>query len=162
MRSHLISLALAVFTATALAEDKEITVKVGGETELKLTVPKEVEVTTKGGETTIHSQGLWIYLWRPAGAKTVAEVVPHVGDVIKGQFVKYVVESTDSIKVAGHEAKHLKGKGEEADDNDPGTADVVIFSEGKNVFVACVHGERDEAAKERPALLRALESIKAP
>ena len=160
MRLPSICLALALLTASALAEDKEITVKVGGEAELKMSVPKDAEVTIKGAETTIHSKGLWIYLWRPAGAKTVADVVPHVGEVIKGQFVKYAVESTESLNVAGHEAKHLKGTGEEADDNDPGTADVVIFTDGKNVFAACVHGERDEAAKERPALLKALESIK--
>jgi hypothetical protein len=162
MRPHLILFALALATTAAVADDKATAVPIGGEAPLTLTIPQGAEVTTKGRETTIHGKGFWIYLWRTPGAKSIAEVVPHVGDVIKGQFLKYVVESSESIKVAGREARHLMGKGEEADDNDPGTADVVVFTDGQNVFTACVHGERDEAAKERPVLLKVLESVKAP
>ena len=54
------------------------------------------------------------------------------------------------------------GKGAEADDGDPGAAEVVIFTVGKHVFVACVHGEKNEAAKRSPYMLALLKSAKAP
>jgi hypothetical protein len=162
MRTNLLCLALALLSTAAFAEDKEITVKADGKPALKLAVPKEAEVAEKGGKTTVQTKTLRIYLWRVQSAKSVSEVIPQVGDVIKSEFVKYAVGASEPIKIAGNEARHLKGKGEEADDNDPGTADVVIFSVGKNVFAACVHGEKDEAAKERPDFLKVLESAKAP
>ncbi len=162
MRTFLLSFGICFLTAAAFAETKDITVDAGGKPALKLSIPKEAEVATKGEKTTIRTKTLRIYLWSLPDAKDVAGVVPKVGDVIKSEFVKYTVGSTDTIKVAGHEAKHLTGKGEEEDDNDPGTADVVIFTTGKQVFAACVHGERDEAAKERPDFLKVLESAKAP
>jgi hypothetical protein len=162
MRTHLISLTLALLATSAFAENKEITVDADGKPAFKMSIPKAAEVATKGEKTTIQTPDLRVYLWHVPSAKSVADVVSHIGDVIKGEFVQYVVQSNDPIKLAGHEARHLKGKGEEADDNDPGTADVVIFTDGKAVFVACVHGERDEAAKERPDFLKALESIEVP
>jgi hypothetical protein len=162
MRTLCIALGLSFFTSAVFAETKEITVEAGGKPALKLSVPKEAEVATKGEKTTIQTKTLRIYLWNLPAAKSVAGVVPKADEVIKSEFVKYAVASTETIKVAGHEATHLKGKGEEADDNDPGTADVVIFTNGKQVFAACVHGERDEAAKERPEFLKVLESAKAP
>ena len=159
MKILLSMLALALLTAAGFADNKEITISAGDKPALKLNIPKEAEVTTKGEKTTIQTKELRIYLWRVPAAKTVADVIPHVGDVIKSEFLQYVIGSTETIKVAGNEAKHLKGKGEEADDNDPGTADVVIFTAGGNVFAACVHGEREEAAKERPDFLKVIESI---
>jgi hypothetical protein len=160
MKLHLACLTLALLTTAALADTKDITIAADGKPALKASVPKEAAVSTKGDETTIQTKGLIIYIWHVPGAKSVEDALPKVGEVIKHEFVKYAIASTESMKVAGHEAKHLEGKGEEGDDNDPGTADVVVFTDGKNVFVACVHGERDEAAKERPGLLKVLESIK--
>jgi len=160
MRIQLIGLSLALLSASAFAADKEITVEAGGKPALKLSVPAEAEVAAKGDETTIKTPSLRIYLWHVKSAKTVADAEAHVNDIIKSEFVNYKIGETKSIKVGGHEAKHITGKGEEADDNDPGTADVVIFTEGKNVFAACVHGEKDEASKERPGLMKVLESAK--
>jgi hypothetical protein len=160
MRTTLTALALVLISSAAVfAEDKEITVT-AGDASLKLTVPKDTEVTKKKDRTILHAKGLFIYLWEVPGAKTVAEAAPQAGKIIKSEFVEFAAGETKIINVAGHEAKHLMGKGEEADDNDPGTADVVIFTDGKHVFAACVHGEKDEAAKERPELLKVLKSIK--
>jgi len=159
MRISLIALALVLIGSAAFAEDKEITVS-AGDASLKMTVPKDTEVTKKTGRTILHAKGLWIYLWEVAGAKTVADAVPQAGKIIKSEFVEFAVGETKTIEVAGHEAKHLTGKGAEADDNDPGSADVVIFTDGKHVFAACVHGEKDEAAKERPEFLKVLKSVK--
>ena len=162
MRIHLSFVALAFFSASAFAEDKEITLNAGGKAAVKYSVPKEAGVTTKGDKTSIQSNKLWIYLWHIPKAKTVAEVIPQVASVIKSEFTDFVLGETKTLPVAGHEAKHLMGKGAEADDGDPGTADVVIFTDGKNVFAACVHGEKDEAAKERPDLMKLLKSAKIP
>ncbi|MEP6668591.1 MAG: hypothetical protein ABJF10_05525 [Chthoniobacter sp.] len=159
MRTSLIALALVLVGSAAFAEDKEITVT-AGEASLKMTVPKDTEVTKKTGRTILHAKGLWIYLWEVTGAKTVADAVPQAAKIIKSEFVEFAVGETKTIQVAGHEAKHLTGKGAEADDNDPGSADVVIFTDGKHVFAACVHGEKDEAAKERPEFLKVLKTVK--
>jgi hypothetical protein len=162
MRTYLTSLVLALLSLTVFAEDKEITISSGNAPVLKLTVPQEAKVTTKGEKTSIEAKNLWIYLWQIKSAKSVSEVIPHVGEVIKSEFTDFAVGETKTISVAGREAKHLMGKGAEADDGDPGTADVVIFTDGKNVFAACVHGEKTEAARERPDLLKVLKSAKAP
>ena len=160
MRPSLLALALVLLGSVAVfAEDKEITVPLG-DAALKLTVPKDTEVTKKKDRTILHAKGFFIYLWDVPGAKTVAEAQPQAGKIIKSEFVEFAASETKDIKVAGHDAKHLMGKGEEADDNDPGSADVVLFTDGKHVFAACVHGEKDEAAKERPELLKALKTIK--
>lgn len=161
MRTYLAALALVLLGSAAFAEDKEVTVN-AGEGSLKMTVPKDTEVTKKTGRTILHATApkFWIYLFEVPGAKTVAEAVPNAPKIIKSEFVEFAPSETKDIKVAGHDAKHLIGKGAEADDNDPGTADVVIFTDGKRVFAALVHGEKDEAAKERPELLKVLKSVK--
>lgn len=159
MRLALIALTTALLTSAVFAENKEITIEAGGK--LTASVPKDAEVKTKGDKTSIRAKDLRIYVWGVPNAKSVEAAVPHVADIIKSEFVKYEVKSTDSLKVLGHEAKHVTGKGEEEDDNDPGTADVVIFTDGKHVYAACVHGEGDEAAKERPEFLKVLKSLKA-
>ena len=45
---------------------------------------------------------------------------------------------------------------------DPGAAEVVIFTVGKHVFAACVHGEKNEAAQRRPEMLALLKTAKTP
>lgn len=162
MRTSLLALSLALLTTTVFAENKEIEIRAEGKEAFKLSVEKDAKITVKGEKTTIQAPHHQIYVWQVPGAKSVDAVVARAGEVIKSEFVKYAVKSNDAIKVVGHEARHLKGTGEEADDNDPGTAEVVIFAEGQNVFAACVHGERDEAARQRPELLKVLGTIKAP
>jgi hypothetical protein len=159
MRTSLTTFALLLIGSAAFAEDKEISAQVG-DASLKMTVPKDTEVTKKTGRTILHANKVWIYLWDVAEAKTVADAVPMVAKIIKSEFTDFAVGETKTITVAGHEAKHLTGKGAEADDGDPGSADVVIFTDGKHVFAACVHGEKDEAAKERPDLLKVLKTLK--
>jgi hypothetical protein len=159
MRTYLTGLVFILLGTMAFAEDKDITVT-AGDASLKMSVPKDTEVTKKKERTILHAKGLWIYLWEVPGARSVADAVPQVGKIIKSEFTDFAAGETKDIKVAGHDAKHLTGKGAEADDGDPGSADVVIFTDGKHVFAACVHGEKDEAAKERPEFLKVLKSVK--
>ncbi|MDR3405785.1 MAG: hypothetical protein P4L99_25090 [Chthoniobacter sp.] len=159
MRTSLIALALILIGSAAFAEDKEITVSVG-DASLKMTVPKDTEVTKKTGRTILHAKGLWIYLWEIPGATTVTDPVALVSKIIKSEFTDFVTGETKTISVAGRDAKYLIGKGAEADDGDPGGAEVVFFTDGKHVFAACVHGEKNEAAKESPEFLKVLKTVK--
>lgn len=160
MRILLLSIIAATLTFQARAAEKDLTVKVEGKPAFHMNVPEDAQIRVDGPKTTVLGKKTQIYIWELPKAKSVADVVPNVGDVIKTEFVKFTVKSTNTVKVAGHEAKQIRGTGEEADDNDPGSAEVVIFTAGKHVFAACVHGEHDAAAVQSPELLKALGSIK--
>ena len=93
-------------------------------------------------------------------AKTVAEALAGLNDLIKGEVLKFTATRTEAITIAGAEAKHLMGRGIEADDEEPATVDVVVFTVGKAVLVACVHGEGDTAVRQRQPMLEALKTVK--
>jgi len=162
MRTALTLLALALFHLTAFAEIQEITIPAGNAPALKLEIPKDAKATTKGDKTSILLKDAWVYLWSVPTAKTIAEAVPQTATIIKSEFTDFKLTETKHLTVVGNDADHLFGKGLEADDGDPGAAEVVIFIVGKHVFVACVHGENEAAAKTRPEMLAILKSAKAP
>ena len=162
MRFFMFALAVVLSAATALAEEKNVSIPVGGTPVLTLDVPKSAEVTTTKGKTVIDSKKLTMYVWVVPNAKQVADGVAHVGEVINDEFRNLAVDTTKTITVAGSDAKHLMGRGNEADDGDSGPADVVVFAAGGHVFVACVHGEGTQAARERDAMLGVLKTAKAP
>ncbi len=162
MRIYLIGLASLLFTFNALAEDKALTITVKNVDAVKLSVPEDAKISNKAEKTTIETKTLWLYIWPVAGAKTVDEAIPKIGEVIKGEFCDFAAQSTESISLVGGAAKHLEGRGTEADDGDPGTAEVVVFAVSGNVFAACVHGEGDHAALERAQMLAVLQTAKAP
>jgi hypothetical protein len=66
------------------------------------------------------------------------------------------------VDIAGAPAKHIIGPGNEADDGDPGNAEVVLFVVGGRVFAGCVHGEFDDASRARPAMMAVLQTAHAP
>jgi hypothetical protein len=162
MRQYLVILSLALLNLTALAENKVATIEAGNSPVLKLEVPKDAKVTTKGAKTTLLLKETYAYIWHVPGAHSIADAVPQVPTIIKSEFTNFKVGDSKHLKVAGQDADHLFGKGEEADDGDPGAAEVVVFSVGKQVFVGCVHGEKDEAAKRSPSLLAVLKTVQVP
>ena len=95
-------------------------------------------------------------------AKTVADAIAGLDDVLKGEVLKFTATSTEAIAIAGFEGKHLMGTGIEADDEVPATVDVVVFKVGKTVLVSCVHGEGDSAVRQRQPMLNALKTVKTP
>jgi len=155
-------LTLAVLHVTAFGEDQVITITAGNAPALKLEIPKDAKATTKGTKTAFLLTTAWVYVWSVPSAKTIAEAVPQAATIIKSEFTDFVLTDTKHLTVAGHDADHLFGKGAEADDGDPGAAEVVIFTVGKHVFAACVHGEKNEAAQRRPEMLTLLKTAKAP
>ena len=124
------------------------------------TVPGDWKVMTKEGKTVINGKGWTGYLWVVPDSDSVEKALPKVGKVIEGEFKDFVVEKTEKVTVAGADAKELSGKGTEADDGDPGTADVVVFAMGKSVLVSCVHGEDQAGPQERPFMLVFLKTAK--
>lgn len=162
MRPPHLVLTLLFLASAAVAQNQSVTLEAGGRPALKLSMPSDAKISVTGDKTALVGAHLQIYVWALPEAKTVAEVVPQAGEVIKTEFVKLAVTGKETLQVLGHEATDLKGTGEEADDNDPGTAEVVIFTDGERVFAACVHGEKDAAAKQHPEFLKVLESLQKP
>ena len=157
-----LSFALLLVASVAVAEEKNVTISNDGTAVATLSVPAAAKVTSNAEKTVVDTKDLTLYVWVVPKAKTVDEVVPQAGEVIKSEVKSLVVQRTDTISVAGADAKHLMGTGKEADDGDPATADVVVFIVGKTVLAACVHGEGETAPHQRPAMLAILKTAKAP
>ena len=94
--------------------------------------------------------------------ETADAALPLVADTIKGDVLQFQPGQTNTLTVAGAPALHLIGSGVEADDGDPSTADVVVFAVGGHAFVACVHGEHNDASREREPMLTTLQTAKQP
>ncbi len=159
MRNTII-LVILFISLQAFAEDKQAKVTIGSVPALNMSVPQEAKISQSGAMTKVETKNLWIYLWEVPQAKSVTDAVAQVETIIKGEFINFKITETKDLQVADHPAKHLFGKGAEADDGDTGTAEVVIFTDGTHVFAACVHGEDDAAAKESARFLSVLKSIK--
>ncbi len=151
----------AIALAAEDKNDKTVSIPPGKSPAVTLTVPKTAKVTTDKGKTTIDTNKFNLYLWATK-AKTVDNAVKNVARTVKSEVVNLKIDETKKIKVGGADAKHLIAKSNEADDNDPGTTDIVVFTSGGKVIVACIHGENDYASKHRQEMLDMLGTAKAP
>ena len=158
----ILTLTLCLLSTALFADSKLITISNQSQPAIQIAIPSDASVTSKGLKTSIESadRSLRIYLWLIPSTPSIDSLLPKIASLIKSEFLEWTPQSTSILSVAGHPAKYLKGNGEEADDNDPGAAEVAIFTDGKNSFVACVHGEKDHAAKQHARFLQILESIK--
>lgn len=162
MRTMIIATAVLITgAAVALADDKTVSFPPGSDAVVTLTVPQAAKVTTDNGKTTIDTNKFNLYLWLAPKAKTVDEAASGVGEIIKSEAVNLKIQETKTINLAGAAAKHIMAKSNEADDNDPGTTDIVVFTAGGKVIVACIHGENDFATRNRQAMLDTLGTAKA-
>jgi hypothetical protein len=124
------------------AEGKTWVMQSGGADVLKLTAPAGVKC--RSGDGSLHfiaPQQYEVEFWVVPGAKTVDEAVGRVSSQIVSDFKDFKPKQNTDLTVAGSPAKRLVGKGHEADDGDPGEADVIVFKVGDHVFIACNHGE---------------------
>ncbi len=144
------------------SEGTSATLSVDGRPALVLKVPAAAKVTTTNGYLHLQATNLTLYVWAVPKAKTVNDAIPGVAEVIKSEFVKFKTASIMDMVVAGVPAKHVIGSGNEADDGDPGNAEVVLFATGGRVFAGCVHGEADDASKARAAMMAVLQTAQAP
>jgi hypothetical protein len=166
MRNMIIAIAV-LFTGTPAvaqqgAAEKMVSIPPGRNAALSLTVPKTAKVTTDDGKTTIDTNKCNVYLWLAPKAKTVDEAVATIGEIIKSEVKDVKIEESKTIKVAGAAAKQLMAKSVEADDGDPGTSAIVVFTAGGKVVVACVHGEGEAASRQRQPMLDILATAKTP
>jgi hypothetical protein len=102
-----------------------------------------------------------VFVWPLADTATVTAAMPKVSALIVGEVKNFKVTSQEDLTIAGSPAKHLVGTGVEADDGDPSNAEVYLFTVGRQVYLACVHGEGADAATLRPTVIKVLNTAKA-
>ncbi|MBI1826161.1 MAG: hypothetical protein HY287_04160 [Planctomycetes bacterium] len=117
----------------------------GGRDVLRLSVSSDTKCKSKDAALDLVSREQHIYIWMVKRAKTVADAVGRVPQEIKDEFKDFKATQTIDIKLAAAPAKYLVGLGTEADDGDPGHAEVIVFKAGDNVFLVCVHGEHADS-----------------
>jgi hypothetical protein len=135
----------------------------GGRQVLRLTAPAEARCELANGSFDMRSRDGYVNIWLVRGAKSIDEGVQRIGETIVSEFKEFKPVNTTSIPLTadrgiggGGSAARVMGTGVEADDNDPGKADVIVFQKGGKVFIACTHGEtmRSTAQELMVALVR--------
>jgi hypothetical protein len=151
----------ALFTAAlsrAAAQSVSATLSVDAKPALALSVPAAAKLTTTNGYLRIEATNLTLHVWAVPNAKTADEALPRAAEIIKSEFLNFKTNAVMDMNIAGAPAKHVLGSGNEADDHDPGNAEVVFFVVGGRVFAGCVHGEADDASKARAAMMAVLKT----
>ena len=151
-----------VCCGAVLASAAPVNLLVDGKAALTLEAPAGATITTSNGYVNIRTSSMSLHVWGVANATKPQDAVPRAGELIKSEFVKFKPTSTNDVTIAGAPAKHVIGSGEEADDGDPGNAEVVLFAAGGRVFAGCVHGEFDNASRARAPMLALLQTAHAP
>jgi hypothetical protein len=124
------------------ADTKACVMQSGGTNVLGLTTSADCKCAAKDGSLKINAPQFEVEVWVVPGAKTVDEAIGNVDKQIADEFKDFKADSTTDLTIAGSPAKWLVGPGHEADDGDPGAADLIVFKVGDHIFVACTHGEK--------------------
>lgn len=151
--------------STATSENESTPhVMSGTDIVLDLRLPDGVKGYNKDGKyTVVDAKGaMRFYLWIVDKAKNVNEAVALAPEIISSEFIEFKPAEMKDVTVAGSPAKQLTGPGKEADDHDPGNAEVIIFSAAGKVFVACVHGEEKPTPALHNFMMKTIETAKAP
>jgi hypothetical protein len=166
MNTHMkrnLAFAFLIFTPIpAPAQDKSATLPMDGKPALALQVPAAAKVTSTNGYLNIRTTNLSLHVWTVPNARTVNDALPRAAGLIKSEFINFKTTTTTDMVIAKEPAKHITGSGNEADDGDPGNADVVFFVVGGHVFAGCVHGEFDDASRARAPMLAVLQTAHVP
>jgi hypothetical protein len=156
------SLFITFMAGVASAQDVSVKLSVDGKPALVLQAPSAAKVTSSNGYVNIRTSNMSLHVWAVPTAKTADEAVPRAGELIRNEFVKFKITDIKDLVIAGAPAKHVTGSGNEADDGDPGNAEVVLFVVGGHVFAGCVHGEFNDAARARAPMMAVLRTAQAP
>jgi len=162
MMRLLASIFILSMAVRASAQDKDVTLLVEGKPALVLLAPGAAKVTSSNGYVNIRTTNMSLHVWAVPKARTANDAVPRAAMLIKSEFIKFKTTSTEDEVIAGAPARHVIGSGNEADDGDPGNAEVVFFVAGGRVFAGCVHGEFDDAARARAPMMAVLQTAHAP
>ena len=148
--------------ADRAGDTKACVMQSGDHAVLRLTVSADATCTPKDGSLHLESHARdAVDVWLAPGANSVDAAAGRVGQAITSEFKDFKATSTTALTIAGAPAKRLMGSGTEADDNDPGHADVIMFTAGGRVFVACTHGESLSAAAQQ-WMLAVVQTAQAP
>ncbi len=154
----LVCLVSACVAVRASAQDTTVTLSVDGKPALALQAPAAAKVASSNGYVNIKTTNMSLHVWAVAKARTANDAVPRAAELIKSEFIKFKATASMDMVVAGAPAKHITGSGNEADDGDPGHAEVVLFVVGGRVFAGCVHGEFDDASRARAPMMAVLQT----
>lgn len=126
-----------------------VTVKAGDQSVMKMTVPDGTTVSYDGPKVIINGTE-WsqrFFIWKVSDGENLAPATAQVPTLIQSEFKNFTVTSTTDTTVGPLKGLQLKGTGVEADDGDPGTAEVILFVFNNQVFAACAHGEEMPPAR---------------
>jgi len=158
----LASAGMAFLAGLASAQDTSVTLSVDGKPVLTLQAPPAAKVTSSNGYVNIRTTNMSLHVWAVPKARTAKAALPRAAELIKSEFIKFAPTTNMDMVIAGAPAKHVLGSGNEADDGDPGHAEVVLFVVGSHVFAGCVHGEFDDASRARAPMMAVLQTAHAP
>lgn len=109
---------------------------------LGLVASEDAPCQLSSGKYEIKSRGGDVHIWLVRGAKSVDEGVPRIPETIASEFKGFKPNRSTAMALQeGGSGARVLGSGVEADDNDPGTADVIVFQRAPRIFVGCTHGE---------------------
>jgi hypothetical protein len=166
MKIHIMRILAFLFINTvvfmASAKDVSFTMPADGKPAVVFEIPASAKITSSNNYVNIRTTNMSLHVWAVPGAKTADDLLPRAGELIKSEFIKFSPNSTRDITIAGAPAKHVTGSGNEADDGDPGNAEVVLFAVGGQVFVGCIHGEFNDAARAHAPMMAVLKTAHAP
>ncbi len=100
-----------------------------------------------------------IQLWCLGGGVPLKKAEADIAKLVKSEVIKFKTIKSRDIKIAGAPGKLLTGRGLEADDQDPSRAKIFLFTVKGKLFILCIHGEGDEAAKMEAPVSKILETI---
>ncbi len=153
---------LSAGPSRAAVQSLSATLSVDGKPALSLSLPATATTAATNGYLRIETTNLTLHVWAVPNAKTAQEAVPRTAEIIKSEFLNLKTNAIMDMNISGAPAKHVLGSGNEADDHDPGNAEVVLFVVGGHVFAGCVHGEADDASKARAAMMAVLKTARTP
>lgn len=112
-----------------------------GTTILTVTGPSNLRPKSADGSLDLDGPQYEVEFWLVPDAQAIDAALPQIPTRIVDQFKDFKPDHTADLTIAGSPAKRLHGTGREADDGDPGEADVIVFKRGNHIFIACNHGE---------------------
>ncbi len=89
-----------VFAAIASAQEASVTLAVDGRPALVLQAPVSAKIASSNAYVNIKTAKLSLYIWAAPDAKVANDAAPRVGDLIKGEFVKFKTMSVKDIALA--------------------------------------------------------------
>ena len=156
----LVGIALVAHLAGCVT-GKATKVSANGKQAFQMTLPKGWSSKLWKGKTILIPPSKYphIQLWCVGKRVPVSKAEADIAKLVRSEVIKFKTVKSQDIKIAGAPGKLLTGKGLEADDQDPSNAKVFLFTVKDELFLLCIHGEGDEAAKMEGAVKKILDTV---